>query len=84
MIPNFKVIDKITGLEADPEKIALNEDWANCLLHRVMLGFAILQTNINNELLESERLILVDEYGQNATCPPDRFEVVFDKKGESL
>ena len=77
MIPNFKVIDKTTSCEADPKEIALNENWANRLICCDMLGFAILQTTIDNELEESERLILVDNYGQCETCPSDRFEVVF-------
>lgn len=63
----FWVVDKQTGYEADPEEIALKEDWAKDLIYCDMEGFAMLQ---NGEL------ILVDECGRWEPCPEGRFEVV--------
>ena len=63
----FKVIDKKTGKEADEYNIALNEEWAEGLCYCDMDGFAI--TNDGH-------LILLDECGNFAYCPIDRFEVV--------
>ena len=62
----FLVIDKKTGKEADTEKIALDEAWANGLMYCDMEGFAIS---------EDGTLILTDECGHYAFCPEDRFEV---------
>ena len=61
----FSVIDKKTGKEADPEDIALNEDWAKGLIYCDM--FAILENGM---------LILVDECGNYEFCPEDRFEII--------
>ena len=63
----FWVVDKKTGREADPEYIALHEDWAKGLIYCDMEGFA---------LLDNGQLILVDECGNYEFCPPDRFEIV--------
>ena len=65
----FKVIDKMTGKEADPEEIALNEAWADGLIYCDMEGFAVG---------EDGRLYLLDECGRFEYAPSDRFEVVWD------
>lgn len=65
----FKVIDKMTGKEADPEEIALNEAWADGLIYCDMEGFAVG---------EYGRLFLLDECGRHEYAPSDRFEVVWD------
>ena len=67
----FKVIDKKTGKEADTYKIALKEDWAKHLIYCDMEGFAIE---------EDGTLVLMDECGNVAYCPDDRFEIVFEKE----
>lgn len=66
----FTVIDKLTGQYPDCEKIALNEDWASNLIYCDIEGFS---------LQEDGNLILLDECGNYAYCPPDRFEIVFDE-----
>lgn len=65
----FIVIDRQTGIEADPEHIARREDWAvdAGLVSCDMEGFAVLQDGT---------LLLLDECGNAAYCPEDRFEVV--------
>lgn len=63
----FWVVDKKTGREADPEDIALHEDWAHNLIYCDMDGFALLQNG---------QLILVDECGNFEYCPEGRFDVV--------
>ena len=65
----FGVIDKKTGEYPDLEKIAIEEDWAKGLCYCDMEGFA---------LSEDGELILMDECGRLAYCPPDRFEVVME------
>ena len=70
----FWVVDKKTGREADPEDIALHEDWAKGLIYCDMEGFAILQNG---------SLILVDECGNYEFCPKDRFEVVKYEESQS-
>lgn len=65
----FHVIDILTGKEADPYDIALNENWAKDLMYCDMEGFAIE---------EDGSLILVDECGRFEYCPIGRFEVVWD------
>ncbi|MBO7425115.1 MAG: hypothetical protein J6U23_05505 [Clostridiales bacterium] len=65
----FRVIDKLTGKEADPYEIALNEEWAKDLCYCDMDGFAIL---------EDGTLLLVDECGKFEYCDPDRFEIIID------
>ena len=67
----FKVIDKKTGKEADTYKIALKEDWAKHLIYCDMEGFAIE---------EDGSLVLMDECGNVAYCPADRFEIVFEEE----
>lgn len=67
----FKVIDKKTGKEADAYKIALKEDWAKCLVYCDIEGFALTEDGV---------LVLMDECGEVAYCPDDRFEVVFEKE----
>lgn len=66
----FTVIDNQTGTYPDCEKIALNEEWARELIYCDIDGFAIN---------EDGNLILMDECGHCAYCPPDRFAVVFER-----
>ena len=66
----FTVIDKKTGAIPDLHKIALTEEWATCLFWYDMEGFAIEQDGT---------LILLDECGNYAYCPPDRFDIVFEE-----
>lgn len=65
----FRVIDTLTGKEADEYEIALHEEWAKNLCYCDMDGFAIMQDGT---------LILCDECGRIAYCPEGRFNVVFD------
>lgn len=65
----FTVIDKKTGEYPDMEKIALEEDWAKDLLYCDMDGFA---------LMEDGNLILLDDCGNFAYCPFDRFEITME------
>lgn len=67
----FSVIDKKTGKYPDLEKIALKEDWAQGLMYCDMEGFA---------LEEDGTLLLLDECGRQACCPPDRFEIVTEEE----
>lgn len=67
----FTVIDKKTGKYPDTRKIALREKWAHGLVYCDIEGFA---------LQEDGTLILLDECGNVAYCPPDRFEVRFDNE----
>lgn len=62
----FTVIDKLTGQAADMEQIALKEKWADGLIYCDMEGFALEQDGT---------LLLLDECGNFAYCPPDRFEL---------
>lgn len=57
----FYVIDKKTGKEPDLEQIVLTEDWAKDLVYYDIAGFL---------LSEYGSLILADEYGNWAYCPP--------------
>ena len=66
----YKVIDKKTGKEADTYQIALKEDWAKHLIYCDIEGFAIE---------EDGSLVLLDECGNVAYCPADRFEIVFEE-----
>ena len=71
----FRVVDKKTGRDADPEDIALHEDWAKGLIYCDMEGFALLQNG---------QLILMDECGNYEFCPEDRFEIVkYDPEEEN-
>lgn len=62
----FTVIDKKTGEYPDTEKIALEEEWAKELIYCDIEGFAIE---------EDGTLVLLDECGNVAYCPKDRFEI---------
>lgn len=67
----FTVIDVKTGKYPDVYRIAKKEEWASRLIYCDMEGFA---------LTEDGNLILMDECGNMAYCPPDRFEVVWEGK----
>ena len=66
---DFIVIDKNTGKQADISEIALSEDWAKDLMYCDMEGFAIN---------ENGQLVLLDECGNFAYCPYDRFTIQFE------
>lgn len=65
----FTVIDKKTGTYPDCEKIALKEEWAKNLVYCAIDTFAIT---------EDGGLILLDDCGNCAFCPADRFSVVWE------
>jgi hypothetical protein len=70
----FMVIDTKTRKEADTCQIALKEEWAKGLIYCDMEGFFIG---------EDDTLILVDECGNFAYCPENRFLVeVLPKEGK--
>lgn len=71
----FYVFDKKTGKEANECHIALHEDWAKGLVYCDMEGFAIEQDGT---------LLLLDECGRIAYCPPDRFEIVSEAQLKKL
>ena len=71
----FYVFDKKKNKEADCYKIALKEDWAKCLCYCDMDGFAITQDGM---------LILLDECGEYAYCPDNRFKVVAESELKEL
>ena len=62
----FDVVDTKTGKYPDWERIAREESWARGLVYCDMDGIAIR---------EDGSLILLDECGNCAPCPPDRFEI---------
>lgn len=64
----FKVIDGLTGKEADIKKIALSENWAYRLVYSDMDGFFIGQ--------DGQSLILADVCGNFVYCDTDRFKIV--------
>ena len=64
----FTVIDNKTGDYPDCERIALKEDWAKHLIYCDIDEFAITESGL---------LILMDDCGNCAYPPPDRFTVVF-------
>ena len=68
----FTVIDKKTGEYPEICNIARRCKWAKHLIWCDMEGFAIH---------EDGTLILMDECGNVAYCPKDRFEVVW-KEGD--
>ncbi len=68
MSVQFRVIDTKTGKEADPEAIAVDEEWADGLIYCDMEGFAIQ---------EDGQLVLMDECGRFKYCPPDRFKIMY-------
>ena len=67
--PKFTVIDKHTGEYPDVWKIARRCKWAKYLVYCDIEGFA---------LTEEGQLILMDECGNTAYCPSDRFEVIWN------
>lgn len=64
----FKVIDALTGKEANIEKIALCEDWAKRLVYSDMDGFYVGQ--------DGQSLILADACGNYVFCDTERFKIV--------
>ena len=67
----FRVIDMKTGKTPDLAKISLEEGWASGLIYFDMDGFAVC---------EDGGLILLDECGNVAYCPKDRFGVEWERK----
>lgn len=65
----FTVIDPKTGEYPDLEHIARAEEWAQGLVYCDMEGFCIN---------EDGNLLLMDECGNYAYCPDDRFQVNFE------
>lgn len=63
---SFEVIDPETGEYPNLEHIARTEEWAQNLIPCDVDGFCIN---------EDENLLLMDECGNYAYCPPDRFQV---------
>lgn len=63
----FTVIDNKTGNYPDVEKIAREEEWAKHLIYCDIDCFAVT---------EDGALILIDDCGNCAYCPADRFAVV--------
>lgn len=68
----FSIIDNETGKAPDCVKIARTEEWAMHLVYCDIDTFAIT---------EYGSLILLDECGNCAFCPSDRFTVIFEKGG---
>ena len=68
----FRVIDTRTGKEANPEEIALQEEWAQSLVWCDMDGFYIG---------EDGSLILADECGNFVFCDTERFKIVWEIGG---
>lgn len=64
------IIDKRTGRYPDVEKIALEEDWAKNLIYCDIDCFAICEDGF---------LLLMDDCGNVAYCPKDRFEVALNE-----
>ena len=60
------ITDKKTGEYPNVERIARKEKWANNLVYCDIDGFA---------LTENGDLVLMDECGNVAYCPSDRFDV---------
>lgn len=67
----FTVIDSKTGEYPDLKHIVRTEEWAQNLILCDMEGFCIN---------EDGNLILMDECGNYAHCPEDRFQVNYDLK----
>lgn len=63
----FTVIDKTTGKYPDLKQLALEEEWAQNLIYTDIEGFCIN---------EDGNLLLMDECGNIAYCPPGRFRIV--------
>lgn len=66
---SFNVIDPKTGEYPDLEHIARTEEWAKNLIPCDVDGFCIN---------EDGNLLLMDECGNYAYCPEDRFQVNFE------
>ena len=66
---SFTVTDPKTGEYPNLENIARAEEWAKNLAPCDMEGFCIN---------EGGNLLLMDECGNYAYCPPDRFRVDFE------
>lgn len=71
----FNVIDKNTGVYPDVEEIAQTEEWAKNLIYCDIDSFAIS---------EDGALLLMDDCGNIAYCPHDRFDVVFEQEKEDV
>ena len=71
----FVVVDKKTKKEADCYKIARKEEWAKHLCYCDIDGFAIMQDGT---------LILLDDCGEVAYCPDNRFKVVAESEIEEF
>lgn len=67
----FTIIDIKTGEYPDVEKIAIKEEWAKGLVYCDIDSFAIT---------EDGTLILLDDCGNMAYCPADRFKIIFDNE----
>ena len=65
----FDVIDPKTGKYTDLEQIVRTEEWAQNLIPCDMEGFCIN---------EDGNFLLMDECGNYAYCPEDRFQVDFE------
>ena len=63
----LKAVMDLNG--ADVERIAIGEEWAKNLCHCDIEGFAITEDGL---------LMLIDECGNCAYCPNDRFTVILD------
>ena len=72
---SFTIIDNTTGNYPDCEKIALEEDWAKGLIYCDIDTFAIT---------EDGNLILMDDCGNSAYCPADRFTIAFENAISAL
>ena len=57
-------VTKRDGSHPNLVKIALEEEWAKGLVYSNIEGFAITKDG---------KLILLDQNGNYAVCPPDRF-----------
>lgn len=71
----FEVIDPKTGEYPDLEQISRTEEWVQNLIPCDMEGFCIN---------EDGNLIMMDECGNYAYCPPDRFQVDFEFSAHSM
>lgn len=63
----FTVIDKATDKYPDLKQLTLKEEWTQNLIYCDMAGFCIN---------EDGDLLLMDECGNIAYCPPGRFKVI--------
>ena len=66
---SFNVIDPKTGEYPDLEQIDKTEEWTKNLIPFDIDGFCIN---------EDGNLLLMDECGNYAYCPPDRFKVTYN------